>query len=129
MSIRFLTPKMHGVVDYAAAAGLLLLPFVLELGASSPLAVWLSVASGAAVIGYSLLTSYAYGAAQVVPFKVHLGIDFAAATAFAAAPFVLGFQGIDAVYYWVLSAAVFAVVAVSQPSEIEPVPATDRALA
>jgi hypothetical protein len=37
MSIRFLTPARHGVVDYLAAAELLILPFVLGLGTSSPL--------------------------------------------------------------------------------------------
>ena len=119
MNIRFLSPRLHAVVDYAAAAGLIVLPFVLGLGASAPLAFWLSVGSGVAVIGYSLLTSYAYSAAPVLPFKLHLLIDFAAAVAFAVAPFVFGFSGLDAVYYWVMAAAVLVVVAVSQDSEAD----------
>jgi len=114
VNIRFLTPTMHGVVDYAAAAGLLLLPFVLGLGASSAFAVWLSVAAGLTVITYSLLTGYALSAAAVLPFKAHLAIDFFAAIAFVVAPFAFGFQGIDALYYWVLGGVVLAVVAVSQ---------------
>lgn len=117
MNIRFLTPKLHGLVDYAAAAGLIVFPFILGIGASSPIAFWLSVAAGIAVICYSMLTGYTYSAAPVVPFKVHLAIDFVAAAAFAIAPFVLGFTGLDAMYYWVLSAAVFLVVAVSQTEE------------
>ena len=117
MNIRFLSPRLHGVVDYAAAAGLIVLPFLLGLGASAPLAFWLSVGSGVTVIGYSLLTSYAYSAAPVLPFRLHLLIDFAAAVAFAVAPFVFGFSGLDAVYYWVMAAAVLVVVAVSQDSE------------
>ena len=119
MNIRFLTPRLHGIVDYAAAAGLIVLPFLLGLGASAPLALWLSVGSGVAVIGYSLLTSYAYSAAPLLPFRLHLLIDFAAAVAFAAAPFVFGFSGLDAIYYWVMAAAVLVVVAVSQESETE----------
>ncbi|MGI9419993.1 MAG: hypothetical protein ACR2RA_19385 [Geminicoccaceae bacterium] len=130
MNIRFLTPKQHGLVDYTAAAGLILLPFILNLGASTPLAFWLSVAAGITVIGYSLLTSYSYGVAAVVPFKVHLIIDFVAAAAFAAVPFVLGFQGIDAAYYWTLAAAVFLIVAVSQVSETDrPVDKADGVVA
>ena len=117
MTIRFLTPKVHGLVDYAAAAGLIIFPFVLGIGASSPIAFWLSIIAGIAVISYSMLTGYAYSAAPVVPFKVHLGIDFVAAIAFALAPFVLGFTGLDAGYYWALSAAVFLVVAVSQTEQ------------
>jgi len=117
MNIRLLTPKMHGLVDYAAAAGLIIFPFVLGIGSSSPIAFWLSVIAGIAVIGYSMLTGYTYSAAPVVPFKVHLAIDFVAAVAFALAPFIFGFVGIDAAYYWALSAAVFLVVAVSQTEE------------
>ena len=119
MNIRFLSPRLHGVVDYAAAAGLIVLPFALGLGGSAPLAFWLSVGSGVTVIGYSLLTSYAYSAAPVLPFRLHLLIDFAAAVAFAVAPFVFGFAGVDAVYYWVMAAAVLVVVAVSQDSEAD----------
>ena len=31
MNPRFLTPTLHGVVDYLAAAGLIVMPFVLGL--------------------------------------------------------------------------------------------------
>ena len=117
MSIRFLTPTRHGVVDYLAAAALLTMPFVLGLGASSPLAKWLAVGTGLAVIVVSLLTDYRYGAVRVLPFKGHLAIDTAVATAFALAPALFGFTGLDAWFYWLNSAAVFVVVALSVPSE------------
>ena len=117
MNIRFLTPKLHGLIDYAAAAGLIIFPFVLGIGTSSPIAFWLSLTAGIAVICYSMLTGYTYSAAPVLPFKVHLAIDFVAAIAFALAPLVFGFSGLDAAYYWVLSAAVFLIVAVSQTEE------------
>ena len=67
MNIRFLTPKLHGLVDYAAAAGLIVFPFILGIGASSPIAFWLSVAAGVAVICYSMLTGYTYSAARSYP--------------------------------------------------------------
>ncbi len=117
MNIRFLTPAPHGVVDYLAAAGLLTLPFVLGLGAANPLAKWLAVATGAAVVATSLLTDYKYGAWRILPFKGHLAIDTLVAIVFAAAPGLLGFAGLDAWYYWVNSAAVFLVVGLSQPTE------------
>ena len=41
--IRFLTPTTHGALDYAAAAGLIILPLLLGF---SGLALWLSVAGG-----------------------------------------------------------------------------------
>jgi hypothetical protein len=123
MDIRFLTPTLHGIVDYLAAASLLTLPFILGLGETRPLAKWLAVGTGAAVVIVSLLTDYHYGAVRVVPFRVHLAIDAAAATVFALAPSLFGFTGLDAWYYWLNAIAVFAVVAVSAAGEPEARPA------
>ena len=123
MDIRFLSPRLHGVVDYLAAASLLTLPFILGLGETQPLARWLAVGTGAAVVVVSLLTDYRYGAVRVLPFRVHLAIDAAAATVFALAPALFGFVGLDAWYYWLNAVAVFAVVAVSAADESEALPA------
>ena len=66
MKLQFLTPKLHGLLDYAAAGGLIVFPFLLNLGSESPIALWLSVAAGAGLIGYSLLTDYAFSVARSV---------------------------------------------------------------
>jgi len=117
MNVRFLTPTPHGLVDYLAASGLIILPFVLGLGQSQPLAKWLSVAMGAAVILVSLLTDYRFGAVRYIPFRLHLVVDALAATAFAMAPTLFGFAGLDAWYYWLNAAAVFVVVGLSPTEE------------
>lgn len=110
MKIRFLTPALHGILDYAAAAGLIVLPFVLNLGATSPLALWLSVAGGVGLIVYSLATDYAFGVLRVLSFRAHLALDLAAAAAFVAAPFVFGWTGLTMAYYLVMAAGVVVVV-------------------
>ncbi len=120
MNIRFLTPTLHGIVDYLAAAGLLTLPFILGLGSSSPLARWLAVGSGVAVVVVSMVTDYRYGAFHILPFRVHLMIDTLVAIFFAFAPSIFGFHGLDAWFYWANSAAVFLVVAVTQTKETTP---------
>lgn len=117
MNIRFLTPTLHGVADYGAGAGLIILPFILGLGQSSPLAPWLAVVTGIAVIIVSLLTNYKLGALRVIPFKGHLAIDLTVAVMFTVAPFILNFSGLDAYYYWANAIAVYAVVALSNPKE------------
>lgn len=114
-NIRFLTPTLHGVLDYAAATGLIVLPFILGFGG---LALWLSVAGGIGLIGYSLLTDYAFSAAAVISFKTHLVLDLAAALSFAAAPFVFSWGGLIMGYYLVMAGAVVIVVALSQPDPI-----------
>jgi hypothetical protein len=120
VNVRFLTPTRHGVVDYLAAVELLTMPFVLRLGTSAPLAKWLAVATGFAVILVSLLTDYKLGLVRIIPFRIHLAIDTAVATAFVVAPFLFGFAGLNAWFYWLNAAAVFVVVAVSMPGQERP---------
>lgn len=110
MSLKFITPNMHGVLDYIVGATLITAPFVLGLGASSPVAIWLSVATGIAVIVMSLITDYRFSLARIIPFWLHLSVDGAAAIVFALAPLIFGFTGLDMVYYLVNAAAVLTVV-------------------
>lgn len=50
MKLQFLTPALHGVLDYVAAAALIALPFLLGF---QGIELWLSVAGGAGLIAYS----------------------------------------------------------------------------
>ena len=77
------------------------------------LSKWLSVAGGAGLIGYSLLTDYAFGIASVISFRTHLVLDLTAAAAFIAAPFLFGWSGFVMGYYFVMAAGVIAVVALT----------------
>ena len=116
MSIRFLSPTVHGIFDYLAALALIAAPFVLGLGKISPLVYWLSVIAGAVLIFYSLLTNYSYSLAKVIPFKVHLVFDLIAGIVFVAAPFVLGLVGLAKLYCLVMGIGVILVVAVTKVS-------------
>ncbi len=111
-SIRFLTPTIHGALDYAAAGGLIVLPFLLGFDG---LALWLSVAGGAGLIAYSLFTDYAFSVAPVLSFKRHLVLDLTAAAAFIAAPFVFGWSGLVMGYYFVMAGGVIVVVVLTDP--------------
>lgn len=113
MKLRFITPTLHGVADYTAGTGLILAPFVLNIGQVYSAALWLSVVTGIAVIGASLLTDYKLGAFRLIPFQGHLAIDLLVATTFMILPFAFGFSGIDAVYYWFNATVVFLVVSLS----------------
>jgi hypothetical protein len=110
MKLQFLTPALHGVLDYVAAAALIVLPFLLGF---QGIELWLSVAGGAGLIAYSLLTDYAFGAVKLVSFDAHLLLDLAAGVAFIAAPFLLGFTALASIYYPVMAVGVIAVVAFS----------------
>lgn len=113
MNLRFVSPPVHGVLDYVAAIGLIAFPMLLQF---SGIALWFSVAAGVGLIGYSLLTDYAYSIIRAFSFKVHLVLDLIAGAAFIAAIFVFGFTGLAAAYYAVMGVGVFVLVAVTDPT-------------
>ena len=117
--MRFINSSLHGIMDYAAALALIVLPFLLGLEEQSALAHWISVIAGVGLIGYSLITQYAFSLAKVIPFKLHLILDIVAAIFFLIAPFVLGFDGVAAIYYWVMGAGVVMVVVFSNALDAE----------
>lgn len=112
--MQFLDARLHGILDYLAALALIIAPFVLGLDQFGPVAMWLSVAGGGGLILYSLLTDYTFGAASIIPYRVHLTLDLAAAIAFIAAIFIFGFTGLAAIYYTVMAVGVILVVLVSK---------------
>ncbi|WP_459212995.1 SPW repeat domain-containing protein [Aquimarina rhabdastrellae] len=113
MKLRFISPTLHGVADYSAGLGLIIAPFALSLGETTPIALWFSVITGIAVLAASALTNYKLGLLRTIPFQGHLAIDLLVAVTFMILPFVMGFTGIDAHYYWINAAVVFLVVALS----------------
>ena len=122
MDPRFVTKTMHAYLDYPVAFSLMAVPFLLNLGNSDPMARWLAVGAGAAALVLTLLTDHKLGAFRVLPYWVHLAVDFLVGMVFLAAPIAMGFTGLDAWYYWANSAAVLLVVGLHKP-EVETVQA------
>ena len=75
MNPRFITKDIHALLDYPVALMLITAPFLLPMGQSHPLAVWLSVAVGVAALGLTLLTNHKLGVFRVLPYRVHLAVD------------------------------------------------------
>lgn len=109
--MKFITKKIHSYLDYPVAIALITLPFLLGLGSSNPLALYLSVATGIAALLLTLLTDHQTGAFPVISYRIHLIVDFAVAVVFLLAPFIFSFKGIDTYFYWINGAAVLIVVA------------------
>ena len=115
MSIKFVTKQIHAFLDYPVALSLIALPFALQMGSSSPLALWLAVSVGAAAFLLTVFTDHHLGIIRVLPYPVHLAVDLAVGLLFVAAPILFGFTGIDAWFYWVNGAAVLTVVSLHKP--------------
>lgn len=113
---RFVTKTIHAYLDYPVALALIGLPVLLGLGESHPSAFWLSVATGVAAFGLTFLTDHHLGVVRVLPYTLHLAVDFAVGFVFVLAPFAFGFQGLDALYYWANGGAVLVVVGLHKPA-------------
>ena len=115
MSLRFVTRSVHAYLDYPVAFALISLPFVLGLGSENAMALWLSVATGIAAFGLTVLTDHHLGVFRVIPYRIHVAVDLVVGLTFLVAPFLFGFAGLDAAYYWLNGAAVVLVISLSAP--------------
>ncbi len=67
MDPRFVTRTMHAYLDYPVALSLMTAPFLIGLGSSAPLALWLAVSTGVAALILTLFTDHRLGVFRVVP--------------------------------------------------------------
>lgn len=118
MDPRFITKDIHALLDYPVALMLMTAPFVLGLGESVPAARWLAVATGVAALILTILTDHKLGLIRVLPYWVHVAVDGMVGLTFLVAPFVLGFEGLDAWFYWANGMAVVAVVLLNKPERL-----------
>ena len=116
--MKFITKRIHAFLDYPVAIALIVLPFLLGLGESNPLALQLSVATGIAALLLTLLTDHHLGIFRVIPYKIHLAVDFLVAIVFLIAPFIFSFEGIDKYYYLLNGIAVLIVVSLHKSEAI-----------
>ncbi len=93
--MRFLSTRVHGVLDYLTGAFLILMPWLMWFAAGGA-ETWILVILGAGAIVYSLVTDYEWGVAKVLPMRVHLLLDLASGVLLAASPWLFGFH--DHVY-------------------------------
>ncbi len=112
--MRFVTKRIHAFLDYPVAVSLVALPLILGLGESSAVAKWLSIGTGIAALVLTLLTDHHLGVIRVLSYKFHLLVDLAVGVIFVLAPFICGFSGLDAFYYWANGGAVLTVVSLNK---------------
>ncbi|QOZ43412.1 hypothetical protein XH89_07930 [Bradyrhizobium sp. CCBAU 53340] len=110
---------MHAYLDYPVAASLIALPFVLGLGGSNPSAKWIAVATGVAAVILTFFTNHRTGVVRIIPFSFHVAVDALVGIIFVTVPFVLGFAGLDAWYYWANGGALLVVLCLQKPDAIQ----------
>src|SRR3979411_2442141 len=100
MSFRFITKSIHAyLIDYPVAIVLIAAPFVLKLGQSGPIAMWLSVVVGVAALLLAALTDHPTGLVRIIPYWLHLWVDRAVGVVVVIAPVAFNFLGLAACVY------------------------------
>lgn len=89
--MKFISTKVHGVLDYVVAVALVLAPIIFGFQDVGGAAVAVPVILGVGLFIYSLLTKYELGVFKVLSMPYHLVIDFVAAAFLALSPFLFGF--------------------------------------
>ena len=108
--MRVLSPRGHGVIDYASAAVFLLAPTLFGFdGVPAMLARTLGV--GYAL--FSLATAYPLGVVRAIPFPAHVTFDAVLGVALLAAPWLLGFSADDAARNFYVGMGIVSVVVVA----------------
>ena len=88
---RPLPTRLHGLLDYLLAVGLMASPWVLGFAAGGAETV-IPVLLGVAALGYSVCTDYELGAARLIPMRVHLALDLGGGAFLALSPWLFGFH-------------------------------------
>ena len=116
--MKFITKKIHSWIDYPVAIKLMISPFIFGLGESHIMAYYLTMVTGAAAFILTVLTNHQTGIIRVIPYKIHLVIDFLVGLTFLATPFIFGFEGIDFAYYLGNGIVVLIVVSSHKPDPV-----------
>ena len=89
--MNFLSPRIHGILDYLTVGLFALAPMFLQAEGSQVAILACYVVAGTLLV-VSLLTRYPLGALRVIPFPVHGSIEFFTAAGLCALPWIGGFE-------------------------------------
>jgi hypothetical protein len=90
MSRGFVSPQVHGVLDYPLAAILIAGPLVLDFDYKAASVIALVFGAGAAVL--AVATAWSTGIFKIIPPLVHAYVDVVVTLALIVLPFAVGFS-------------------------------------
>ncbi len=100
---KFLSPTVHGVVDYLVVLSFLIAPSLFHF---SDNAATLSYVVAAAHLTYTLITRFPLGIVKAIPFPIHGTIELVAALSLFLLPWLFGFSQDDSARTWFIGSGV-----------------------
>lgn len=116
--MRILPRHVHALLDYPAYVGMIVLPILLGLGSSHPMAFLLPLVLGVAGLVMTALTDHETGLVAVIPFAVHQRIEAIAALGLIVAAIGYGFNGIDLYVATGLGVVLFGCAILNRPAPV-----------
>lgn len=101
--MKFLSPKIHGILDYAVILVLFIAPSLFNFPRE---ASTVSYILGAAYVVLALTTAYPLGLAKLIPFTVHGTIELILSPFLVAMPWLARFSQHDPARYFFIVAGV-----------------------
>lgn len=97
--MKFISPKIHGVIDYLVVLFLLASPWF--FGFSGLLAIF-TYALGAVHLVLTILTNFSFGIIKIIPFPVHGTIEFLVGVVLIVLAYTLFENEIEGKLYYVI---------------------------
>ncbi len=88
--MRFLSTRIHGMIDYATGALLIVAPWLFGF-ADGTAAQWVPMVLGASILVMSLITDYELSLTRIIPMGAHLAVDGLGGALLAVSPWLFGF--------------------------------------
>jgi hypothetical protein len=88
--MRFLSTRVHGMIDYATGALLIIAPWLFGFADGSA-AQWVPMVLGASILAMSLITDYELSLTRLIPMGAHLAVDGLGGALLAVSPWLFGF--------------------------------------
>jgi hypothetical protein len=123
--------KLHGILDYALGAILMLSPWMFNYSRETSAEVWIPVISGAIAITYTLFTDAEFGIVRKIKLSNHFLFDLVLGSFLVAAPKLFNYTGYVYLlpYLWIGLLKIFISLAagnVLHSSHIEQAPRTSN---
>jgi hypothetical protein len=116
-NIKFISPSLHGILDYLVDITLIGVPVFFNFMEISNSAFWVSVGIGLSNFLYSLFTKYSRSVVKIIPLKMHLLFDFIVGLILLTSGFVLPIEGFVQLYFLTMGAGIILATAFTNTNE------------
>ena len=117
MISKFISPSVHGLLDYLVDITLIVIPFLMEFDQQAHAALVIPLVIGLSNLSYSLLTVYNRSVVNLIPFRFHLLLDYMAGITLLITPFLVPVSGFTAYFFFIMGVGIFVATLLTKQSD------------